>query len=74
MKQIIFIFLLSQFYIFSQINLEIGGKSPAIIIANWTSNSPENKKFKGKFIVLEFWATWCLLFIKYVPHLNNCSF
>lgn len=65
------IILLSQFLAKSQTNLEIDEKAPDINITNWLLNVPESKILKGKFIALEFWATWCAPCLKSVPHLNQ---
>ena len=54
-----------------QTNLEIGEKAPEIHITNWIKNEPSDKNLSGKFIVLEFWATWCAPCLKSVPHLNE---
>ena len=38
---------------------------------DWIANIPENKNLEGKFIVLEFWASWCNPCIEQVSHLNE---
>lgn len=56
---------------FSQQNIKVGEKAPSISITDWVINTPENKKLENKFIVIEFWATWCVPCLKAVPHLND---
>ncbi len=45
--------------------------APEIKITNWIKNTPADKTLTHKFIVLEFWATWCKPCLEYVPHLNE---
>lgn len=40
-------------------------------ITDWIKNIPEDKNLNNKYIVLEFWATWCEPSIAAVPHLNQ---
>lgn len=50
--------------------LKVGDKAPNINITNYILNPPTEKSLTGKFIILEFWATWCAPCIEAVPHLN----
>lgn len=56
---------------FSQTELKNNQIAPEIKITNWLKNAPEDKTLANKFIVLEFWATWCKPCLEYVPHLNE---
>lgn len=49
----------------------VGDKAPKINITKYFLNTPKDKNLTGKFIVLEFWATWCMPCIEAVPHINN---
>lgn len=49
----------------------IGQRAPEIRVTDWVQNVPEQLSVEGKFVVLEFWATWCGPCLKAVPHLNE---
>lgn len=46
-------------------------KKHIINITDFIHNIPNNKSFEDKFIVIEFWATWCGPCLDAVPHLNE---
>jgi thiol-disulfide isomerase/thioredoxin len=51
--------------------LQVGEKAPQILVSDWIENAPKDKSFANKFIVLEFWTTWCGPCLASVPHLNQ---
>ena len=57
--------------LFSQTSLKVGDKAPVITITDYISNIPKDKTLKNKYILLEFWATWCAPCLGAVPHLNE---
>ena len=57
--------------LFSQTSLKAGDKAPVITITDYISNIPKDKTLKNKYILLEFWATWCAPCLGAVPHLNE---
>lgn len=57
--------------LFSQTKLKVGDIAPNIHITDYISNIPNDKNFKNKFILLEFWATWCGPCLDQVPNLNK---
>ena len=65
-----FIFSLT-FFSYGQTELMNNQIAPEIKITNWIKNTPADKTLTHKFIVLEFWATWCKPCLEYVPHLNE---
>jgi uncharacterized protein (TIGR03435 family) len=73
MKKINVLFLLIFLFgnMYSQDTLKIGDKAPKINITDYILNIPKDKNIEGKFIVLEFWATWCAPCLSAVPHLNE---
>ncbi len=71
MKKIILtLFLLALIQSFSQENIRVNEKVQ-IKISNWILNTPKDKNLENKYIVLEFWATWCYPCLKSVKHINE---
>jgi thiol-disulfide isomerase/thioredoxin len=78
------LFLLSAYTSFAQnplfaVRLEIGQKAPDIHIRNvGFFHAPPNTPttldaFRGQFVIMEFWATWCAPCLKAMKHLDSLA-
>ncbi|NRD21121.1 TlpA family protein disulfide reductase [Winogradskyella eckloniae] len=43
-------------------------EAPELVVEKWLSDEPE---MEGKFILIDFWATWCGPCIRSIPKLNK---
>jgi thiol-disulfide isomerase/thioredoxin len=53
--------------------LKIGDKIPNIKVnlINYPTKSAEINDFKGKLLILDFWATWCSPCVAYIPKMDS---
>ena len=48
----------------------IDKKAPELVVEKWLGDKPDTK---GKFVLIDFWATWCGPCRRYIPELNKFS-
>ena len=56
---------------FAQKDIAVGERAPELVITDYIQNVPLDKSVRNKYILLEFWATWCAPCLGAVPHLNE---
>lgn len=62
------------FFIIGKIKAQdLGSKAPDIVFSQCLNSSIEAGYLKNKYIILDFWATWCGPCIASFPHLNELS-
>ena len=48
------------------------GKSmPALSLSNWTNGTVTSADIKGKVVIVDFFATWCVPCMRAIPHNNE---
>jgi peroxiredoxin len=72
-KILIVFALCFQMTLSAQGKLKIGDNAPSINIQEYLKNKPKNANLKNKYILLEFWATWCKSCIAEVPKINGLA-
>jgi len=52
----------------------VGDQAPEVVLPDWDGHSVDLKAWRGNVVVLDFWASWCLVCREALPVLEAMAF
>ena len=52
-------------------NVDVGDRAPSFELADDSGSGARLEDYRGKYVLLNFWATWCAPCVQEVPSLNT---
>jgi peroxiredoxin len=56
---------------YAQLNVKIGKQAPDFSITTLEGNNIKLSDFKGRFVFIDFWGSWCSPCLKEIPHIKT---
>jgi peroxiredoxin len=56
---------------YAQLNVKIGKQAPDFNITTLEGNNIKLSDFKGKFVFIDFWGSWCAPCLREIPHVKT---